>query len=146
VLKSFACLAVIACIASAASAPIRQVTSEAAPDTLVPAFFKVYIYWAGRQSPLRISTPDGRQAPYIPTPNGTAEAIAADTDGTLAIAWNTEAAAGIDLHNRSGELLRTIQTGRYRPSHLSFAEDHSLWTLGWQTAASRNDMPDNSET
>src|SRR6266436_5068607 len=44
---------------------------------LVPAFFKGYIYWAGRE-PLRIYTPDGHPAPYIPTPNGTVQAIATD--------------------------------------------------------------------
>jgi len=31
------------------------------------------------------------------------------------------AAAGSDLHEPSGALVRTIQTGRYRPTHLTCA-------------------------
>jgi hypothetical protein len=78
-------------------------------------------------------------------PEKTAQAIAADTDGALAIAWRTETTGGIDLFDASGVLMRTIQTGRYRPTRLSFAEDHSLWTLGYQTRAAHPEMWDDSD-
>jgi hypothetical protein len=72
-------------------------------------------------------------------------AIAADTDGALAIAWSEGTTVGIDLHDRSGALVRTIQTSRYRVTHLAFAEDHSLWTLGWQMDPSNPYIPDRSD-
>ncbi len=136
-LKSFALLAAFTCLYGAANAPIREVTSQATEISgmLIPAYYKGYIYWAGRQNPLTIYKPDGYPAAYSLTPDKTAEAIAADTDGALAIAWRTEAAGGIDLFDPSGAPARSIQTGRYRPTHLSFGEDHSLWTLGYQTLA-----------
>jgi hypothetical protein len=143
--RLFALLATLSCVAVAANAPIREVTSLAAivPGMDVPAFFKGYVYWAGRE-PLQVYAPDG-QPVYVPRPNGTAEAFAADTDGTLAIAWTSETGGGINVHEPSGALLRTIPTGRYRPTHLTFAEDHSLWSLGWQTSASNSYMPDRSD-
>ena len=136
-LKTFAVVAALTYTAAAANAPIREVTSQAieSSGTLVPGFYKGYIYWAGRDNPLTIYSPDGLPGPYALTPNGTAEAIAVDTNGTLAVAWHSKSGGGIDLHDASGALVRTIQTGRYRPTHLSFAEDHSLWSLGWQTRA-----------
>jgi hypothetical protein len=140
-------LAVLPYLAAAADAPIRQVNSQAVETSgmLIPAFFKGYIYWAGRDNPLTIYTPEGNQAPYIAAPQGTALAIAADTDGALAVAWRSETTGGIDWHDPSGALVRTIQTGRYRPTHLSFGEDHSLWSLGWQTDAANPHMPDHSD-
>ncbi|SPE37519.1 exported hypothetical protein [Candidatus Sulfopaludibacter sp. SbA3] len=144
--KSFALLAVFTSVVAAANAPIREVTSDAAvvSGMPVPAFSKGYIYWAGLE-PLRIYTADGHPQPHISTPNGRVEAIAADTDGTLALAWTSETTGGIDLHDPSGALVKTVQTGRYRPTHLSFAEDHSLWCLGWQVDASNAHMPDKAD-
>ncbi|MGA3241077.1 MAG: hypothetical protein ABSG03_32825 [Bryobacteraceae bacterium] len=144
--KLFALLTVFTCLSGAANAPIREVTSQAAEGSGMPvaAFFKGYIYWAGRENPLTIYTPDGYPAAYFLAPEKTAQAIAADTDGGLAIAWRTETSGGIDLFGASRELVRTIETGRYRPQHLSFAEDHSLWTLGYQTRAGHAEMWDDS--
>jgi hypothetical protein len=146
VLKLSALLAVFTCVSGAANAPIREVTSQTAEVSgmLIPAFFKGYIYWAGRDNPLTIYKPDGYPAAYFLTPEKTAQAIAADMDGALAIAWKTETSGGIDLFDASGVLVRTIQTGRYRPAHLSFAEDHSLWTLGYQVRAGHPEMWDDS--
>lgn len=129
-LRSLALFGAITYVAAGANAQIREVTSVATDSGIHPRFFKGYIYWAGR--PLTIYTPDGHLAPLVAPSNGTAQAIAVDTDGTLAVAWTTRATGGIDLHDSSGALLRTIQTGRYRPTALSFAEDHSVWSLGQQ--------------
>jgi len=131
VLRSLALLGALTYLAAAANAPIREVTSEAADSGIHPRFFKGYIYWAQKE-PLRIYAPDGHQVPVIAPSKGTAQAIAVDTDGTLAVSWTAGSAGGIDLHDSSGALVRTIQTGRYWPTYLSFAGDHSLWSLGWQ--------------
>jgi hypothetical protein len=120
--------------AAAANDPVREVTSQAAVvgQQPIPAFYKGYVYWAGENNPASVYTPDGQPGPYITTPNGPVESIAADTDGTLAIAWGFKLGGGIDLRDPSGALLRTIRTGRYLPTHIAFGEDHSLWSLGWQ--------------
>jgi hypothetical protein len=107
------------------------VTSEAAKNSVPPRFFKGYIYWAGRE-PLRIYAPDGHQMPVFPASKGTPQAIAVDINGALAVAWTAPSTGGVDLYDSSGALVRTIQTGLYLPAFLSFAEDHCLWTLGWQ--------------
>jgi hypothetical protein len=137
--------------ALAADNPIREVTSGAARigNHPIPAHYRGYIYWVGLPDGdhrnLTIYTPDGHPAPYFPTQNGAVQSMAADTDGTLAIAWGSSRVGGIDLRDRSGALLRTIQTGRYRPTHLAFAEDHSIWSLGWQLDAADPTRADRSD-
>ena len=139
--KSFALLAVSLCLWGAENAPIREVTSQAAKATgkLIPAYYQGYVYWAGPQETLTVFKPDGFYVPYDLTPEKTAEALAADTDGRVAIAWRTETHGGIDLFDADGAAVRSIETGRYWPTHLAFGEDHSLWTLGYQ---SRPDHPE----
>jgi hypothetical protein len=56
-------------------------------------------------------------------------AVAIDSDGALAIAWNDTPGAGIDIRDSFGSLVRTIYTGRYVPAHLSFGEEHLLLGL-----------------
>jgi hypothetical protein len=77
--------------------------------------------------------------------NGPVDNIAIDTDGTVAVAWGgwaSEKSHGIDFRDSSGALTRTIQTGRYLPAHISFAEDHSLWNFGCQVDAVHRAEPD----
>jgi hypothetical protein len=64
-LKTFAVVAALNYTAAAANAPIREVTSQAieTTGTLVPGFYKGYIYWAGRDNPLTIYSPDGLPGP-----------------------------------------------------------------------------------
>src|SRR5579883_3679980 len=77
--KSSMMAAAFACFAAAANAPVREVISQAGETMgmLSPAFYKGYIYWAGRE-PLQIFTPDGIPGPYIAPPPGTVKAIAAE--------------------------------------------------------------------
>lgn len=146
-LKSLALLSTYVCaISAAAHAPIREVVSQAAVSAgkTLPGFFKGYIYWA---EPLQVFAPDGLAA-YVERPAGRAQGFAADTDGRIAVAWSWKSGreGGIDFHDASGALARRIQTGRYSPTNLTFAEDHSLWTLGWQTdATSTTTMPDRND-
>lgn len=130
----------------AASEPVREVTSLATrvAHQLVPAFHNGYIYWiglAGGDSQLTIYAPDGHLALSFDTQNGAVENLAIDTDGSLAVAWYSQKGSGIDFRDSSGTLKRTIQTGRYVAAYLSFAEDHSLWSLGWQVDAAESSRP-----
>lgn len=131
----------------AANDPVREVTSQAtrAEHQLVPAFYKGYIYWIGLAGPgtqVTIYAPDGHLAFSFETQHGTVESLAVDTDGSLAVAWKSEKGGGFDLRDSSGALTKTIQTGRYLPAHVSFAEDHSLWSLGLQLDAADSERAD----
>jgi len=145
--RAIAPFAVFAISCSAADNPVREVTSQAtrAGNRLVPAFHKGYIYWIGLAGPanqVTIYAPDGHLAFSFQTQNGNAESVAVDTDAGMAVAWGTKEGGGIEFRDNSGTLRQTVRTGRYFPAHLSFAEDHSLWSLGWQRDASREGTPD----
>ena len=144
--RSFALLLLFTCVGAGANAPIREVTSLAAKHARhAGTWFFQGLHLLGWTGTIEgVYAPDG-QPVFISPPNGTAQAFAADTDGTLAVAWTSESGGGINVHNASGHLVRTIPTGRYRPKHLTFAEDHSLWSLGSQTAADNSHIPDRSD-
>ena len=145
--RLIALLVVFSLCGVAANDLVREVTSEAtrADHQLVPAFYRGYFYWIGLAGPanqLTIYAPDGHLAFNFQTEIGTVESVAIDTDGTIAVAWKSEKGGGFDLRDRSGALTKTIQTGRYIPAHVSFAEDHSLWSLGVQLDAAESERPD----
>ena len=148
--RLIALLAVLGHCSLSANDPIREVTSQATRvgGQLVPAFYKGYIYWvglSGSNSSVTIYAPDGHLALSFVTENGPVDSIAVDTDGTVAVAWGRWASkngGGIDFRDGSGTLIKTIQTGRYLPAHISFAEDHSLWSLGCQLDSADARQPD----
>jgi hypothetical protein len=150
VFRVIALLGVFSLCGLAGNDPIREVTSQATRvgNQLVPAFYKGYIYWvglAGADSNVTIYAPDGHLALSFVTENGPVLCIAVDTDGTVAVAWGrwaSQKAGGIDFRDSSGTLTRTIQTGRYLAAHISFAEDHSLWSFGHQLDAADPAGPD----
>lgn len=145
--RAIALLAIFTGCSAAANDPVREVTSQATrvANQLVPAFHKGYIYWIGLAGPdnqVTIYAPDGHLAFSFQTQNGNAESVAFDSDGSLAIAWGTTEGGGIEFRDNSGTLRKTVHTGRYYPAHLSFAEDHSLWSLGWQRDDSEQGVPE----
>jgi hypothetical protein len=71
--------------------------------------------------------------------------VAIDDDGTLAISWVGLPKIGIDIRDSSGNLIRSIDTGRYMPAQLSFGQDHSLWSFGWQRDAARPEIADRQD-
>jgi len=147
VFRLFALLGAFSLCTSAGNDPLREVTSQAArvENQLVPAFYKGYIYWIGLTGPdnqVTIYAPDGHLAFSFQTETGRAEGVAIDTDGSLAVAWGSIEGGGIEFRDNSGTPRKTIQTGRYFPTHISFAEDHSLWSLGWQRDAANSGDPD----
>ena len=134
----------------AAKDPVREVTSQATRvgNQLVPAFYRGYIYWVGRHGGDRSVTayaPDGHLAHAFVNQNGPVHTIAIDTDGTVAVAWGSTKGGGIDFRDGSGTVTRTIQTGRYLPVHIAFAEDHSLWSFGWQRDAADAERSDRQD-
>jgi hypothetical protein len=116
----------------------------------MPGFYDGYLYSAEPRHMLTLFAPDGHQLFSLPIGghgNGqvAVESAAVDTDGTLAVAWRDSPNAGIDMRDLSGTLLRSIDTGRYVPAHISFGTDHSLWALGYQRDASRPMYPDQQD-
>jgi hypothetical protein len=153
VFRVIALLAVLGHYAFAASDPIREVTSQATRvgNQLVPAFYKGYIYWvglAGDEGHVTLYAPEGYLALGFVTQNGRVNSIAVDTDGTVAVAWRRRGSpkgGGIDFHDKYGTLMRTIQTGTYVPAHISFAEDHSVWSFGYQLDAADGTRSDRQD-
>lgn len=57
---------------------------------------------------------------------------AADTDGVAVRGYHDGQEKGrIDLLDATGKAARTIDTGSYNPTHLTFAPDHSIWAVGY---------------
>jgi len=57
---------------------------------------------------------------------------AADTDGAVIRAYHDEHFQGrIDLLDAAGTVIRTVDTGSYEATRLTFAPDHSVWTVGY---------------
>ena len=70
---------------------------------------------------------------------------AIDSDSTTALSRRDEAGSGIELRDAFGNLLQSINTGRYIPEHLAFGEDHTIWSLGLQTDATKLVYPDRQD-
>lgn len=148
--RLIAFLAILGHCSLAANDPIREVTSQAmrVGNQLVPAFYKGYIYWVGlngNDDAVTIYAPDGHLALVFVDQNGPVDGIAVDSDGTIAVAWGSIKAGGIDFLDSSAALTKTVQTGRYLAAHLAFAADHSLWTFGWQRDAADPERADRQD-
>ncbi len=138
--RVIAILAVFSLCGLAANDPVREVTSQATRvgNQLVAAFYNGYIYWVGRDggdASVTIYAPDGHLAFAFVNQRGRVDSIAFDTNGTIAVAWGSIEGSGIDFLDSSGALTKTIHTRRFVPAHIAFAEDHSLWSFGWQRDA-----------
>ena len=134
------------CIAGAfaGTEPVREVVSQANLFALqpIPRFYRGYLYYLGegRPSQLRLYAPDGHvvlatdvQGPGASSLNLTGLAI--DTDGTIAVSYFDTSKGnrgGIEFLDSTGKRTGGIDTQRYLPGNLCYAEDHSLWSFGWQ--------------
>jgi hypothetical protein len=131
--KSLVAGALFASLAFAASAPIREVTTEFPFPTgfSVPWFrhgrvFQLFQVIKGYalegtfafNAPIR--TPDGKLT--------SANDIDVDSDDTFAALANT----GIALLDSRGIQTGFIETKRFRPQRLVIAQDHSIWVLGFE--------------
>jgi hypothetical protein len=98
-----------------------------------------------RKAIFRLFSPDGQLALLKDINEGkqlpvSVKSIAVNEYGAAAISWAQSpfpkgGHAGIDLLDRTGKLVNTIDTGNYLANHIAFGEDHSLWTFGWQRSA-----------
>jgi hypothetical protein len=83
------------------------------PVHLAPGFYNGYLYRCDPSHVVTLFAPDGLEILNLPIQS-----------------------AGIDIRDFYGNVVRAIDTGTYIPAHLSFGEDHSLWSVGWQRRAS----------
>jgi hypothetical protein len=118
-------------VAFAASAPIREVTSEFpfAPGYSAPSFRNGRLFQFFQV--LKVYARDGTFAFYAPirTPDGklaSARDIGVDSDDTFAVAANS----GIALLDSRGLQTGFIETKLLRPQRLVISQDHSIWVLG----------------
>jgi hypothetical protein len=150
--------------AFAALIPGDEITYTAAfsPGASPPLFDKGHLIFLSSETPsIELFGKDGLliyatsvSAPNaISTPNAPRVYLygaAIDTDGTLGVAVGYASApnsnpgkppiysGGIAFFDRSGSQIRFVDTGRYSPSNLCFAPDHSLWSFGWQRDAQKS--------
>ena len=111
------------------------------PQSITPTFDKGYLFVYNFDK-IDVYAPDGSPLYSVSAqvPNAKSAHIqnaAADMDGTMAgaVAYYSRArtrGGGIVLFDRSGNQTRFFDTGRYWPTQVCFAPDHSIWTLGWQ--------------
>jgi hypothetical protein len=122
------------------SGPIREMSARAIIARLMPGFYNGYLYSCEPRHIITLYAPNGQIVLTLPIQgwgNGRVgvQSVAIDSDGALAIGWSDLPNVGIDIRDSFGNLVRSLDTGRYVPAHLSFGEDHSLWAFGWQRDA-----------
>ena len=127
-MRSLFALVLFGGLAFAASAPVREVTSEF--PTGRHAFFRggrlfelgsmvrAYASDGTRDFDAPILTPDGKIASVFD--------IAVDKDRSFAVATR----GGIALLNERGIQAGFIETGAFLPWSLTITEDHSIWVFG----------------
>ncbi len=120
-----------------ANVPVQEASAPAIVGKAMPGFYNGYLFSAEPSHVLTLFAPDGHELFSLPIQghgNGNIQikSVAIDSDGTLAVSWVDRPDAGIDIRDLSGTLVRSFNTGRFAPAHLSFGQDHSLWALGWQ--------------
>lgn len=139
--RTIALLGIVSLPAWSASGPVSEASAPAIIGRIMPAIYNGYLYSCERDH-VTLFAPDGHFISTLRTEgrgNGKVkvESVAVDSDGTLAIAWVDQPNAGIDIRDSSGNLIRSMDTGRYLPMHVSFG-DHSLWAFGWEWDADRD--------
>jgi hypothetical protein len=140
--RAIAFLGILSLPVWSANGPVLEASAPAIVGSALPAFYNGYLFSGYPRDIVTLFAPDGRSALTLPRIQGRGngevhvESVAIDSDGTLAVAWVDRPSAGIDIRDSAGKLVRSIDTGRYLPMHLSFG-DHSLWAFGWERDADR---------
>ncbi len=140
---------------TAAAGPAREVISQAVrvANVPVPAFQNGYVFSLDGAS-VQLFAPEGYPAfvrvLQIPgATNPTARGLAVDSDGSVAVSvtyrTSTGFGAGIAFLDRHGIDTGFLNTDQYEPANLSYGEDHSLWTFGWQRDGSTRGFPDKQD-
>jgi hypothetical protein len=124
---------------------LKESTSASLLSDLVPAFYNGYLYSRTPANVLTLFAPDGRQMLTLPLKGGSNISVlsaAVDSDTTVAVAWSDEHKAGIEIRDWLGNQIRSIDAGTFVPAHISFGEDHTIWSLGWQRDAAGGEEKD----
>lgn len=129
---------------------LREAFSPALIEHKMPSFYNGYLFSVAPQHVVTLFAPDGQLFLTLPIQgrgNGhvSVRSVAIDDGGRMAVGWSDTPNAGIDIRDSLGNLIRTIDTGRYIPAHLSFAKDHSLWSLGSQRDTTKPNFPDEQD-
>ncbi len=141
-MKTLVVLALGPLFAIAADLPVREVTSQAAlvANMPVPGFQNGYIFFLDHTN-VQLFAPAGypKFVTVLQIPNAentSAQGLAIDSDGSAAVSVGYRTAdgfgGGIVFLDRYGRQTGFLNTGLYMPSNLSYAEDHSLWSFGWE--------------
>ncbi len=143
-----AALCIVALPAMAAMQPVREVESQVPVGGAVPGFSNGYLFLVDRtpHNHFTLYAPDGRYMfdRYVQPDFGPAVlSVAVDSNGTVAAGWNDSAVGrtGIDLMDAGGKLVGSFDTGAYLPNSIAFAEDHTIWSFGWQRDPTRPGHP-----
>jgi hypothetical protein len=143
--------------AAAELVPVREVvyTGKYFEERPLPSFDKGHLIFLGpSDDTVELYGSDGRllYRTSIKAPNGGSANVmsaAIDTDGRLAAAVSYPAVhgfrAGIAFLDSGGTQTAFAETGRYLPTQICFAEDHSIWSLGWQRDLIRQEMEDRED-
>jgi hypothetical protein len=132
----------------AQSGSVKESSAPAFIENLMPALYDGYLYTISPRHVLTLFPPDGRQVLTLPlVGNDTVRILnaAIDSETTIALSRRDGAGSAIELRDAFGNLLQSINTGRYVPEHLAFGEDHTIWSLGWQTDATKLLYPDRQD-
>ena len=146
-------LVVVLCLLSSSMALVAQSTREVsyrgadlAPRNIVPSFDHGYLAVFEAIDKVSIYAPDGSFAfSILPSHGGIVFSVAMDADGTVAVTndhGSEEESSGIVVLDRTGAEKAYFTTGDFRPQHICFAPDHSIWAAGLPQRDPMNESPD----
>jgi hypothetical protein len=129
----------------AVGASVREVYYQAdslTPSNIGPTFVNGYLVVYGRN--VSVYSPDGTLAYTISPPeHGFIHNVTVDTDQAAAAAVEVRGKSGIiSVFDRTGSPISVIDTGKYLPSFVYFALDHSIWATGRVQRQSLTDKPE----
>jgi hypothetical protein len=124
-------LSVLTVPAMAAAEGEVMLQGDKAPLNITPTFNHGYLA-TYEMNAIAVYRPNGSLAMRIARPDNTGlGAPDMDTDGSVAVpvsrGWLHSSVA---IFSADGSAAGEITTGRYRPSQVCFAPDHSIWVLG----------------
>ena len=135
------CILIIPPVAAASGGDVA-IQGDLYPLNITPTFDHGYLAVYEMHS-FAVYKPDGSLAMRTIAPDGGSIVnVDIDSDGSVAAASHGSRTGGISIFNPDGSLAARIDTGPYLPSHVCFAPDHSLWTLGNEDKVRRDRRPD----
>ncbi len=167
-MKVFFLGALCAVFGLATEQPVRELSTQiiSFPRSRVPLFRHGYLilFPPGGANGVSASTvmygfyaygPDGHfvYQKSIELPGGS-EPVVGDVDfdadgnaavGASALGGPSGFVSGILLLDGTGRETGFIDTGRYTPTRIAIAPDHSIWALGWQRDADKPPLPDRQD-